>query len=383
MIKIMVITDCLTQAGSFWRSGGWLSQLLRDYKNEFMWTWYSPERAASGGISWAEFRSNDWVFMHRPCLEHHVGILQRAQDLGLKVIVDYDDWLLDIPFDNETHTTYANPGIRRNMEIIIKQADVITTSTRQLRSLLTQIRGQSDVVLCPNGLPIDWFDRWRKRYTKPRDSKSVTVAWRGSKHHQMDLFHMRDAIVNASKRFENLKFKFVGYLPWFLVRSVENVFSSELHIPDGQDWEVRPPTEVTHYFKNIIDVSPDVVICPLANTMFNRAKSSIAWQEAMWSGARQVIAPDWEEWRQPGVMNYIPNDQGSFEHNLTEAILKQQEMNYDDAGWLKIKDFYNLSKINVIRYLIFTQPNVKAALVKASQMESQWYSETLKLDRKS
>lgn len=346
-----------------------------------MWTWVSPEKAGSGGISWAEFRSYDWVFMHRPCLDHHVGILQRAQDLGLKVLVDYDDWLFDIPVDNETHATYAHPNIRRNMEIILKNADAVTTSTRQLRGLLTQIRGQSDIVLCPNGMPIDWFDRWRKRYLKPRDPKIITVAWRGSKHHQMDLFHMRDAIVNTSKKFENLKFKFVGYLPWFLVRPVDNVFESELHIQDGDEWEMRPPTEVTQYFKNIIDISPDIIICPLANTMFNKAKSSIAWQEAMWAGARQVICPDWEEWRQPGAMNYIPNDQGSFEHVFTEAILKQQEMNYKEDGWVKIQDCYNLTKINVIRNLILRSPNVKAALQQAAKMEVNWYADSIKLDR--
>ncbi len=375
MIRIAVMTDDLTQAGSFWRSGGWLSQMVREY-DDIQWTWFSPERVASGQIPWSELRCYSWIVLHRPCLSQHVGMLMRAQDLGIKVMVDYDDWLHHVPIDNRTHTTYVNPEIRKNMDIIIKHADVVTTSTRQLRDLLTPIRGQADIVLCPNALPLDWFERWRKKYSKPRDPNVVNIAWRGSEHHQADLLTMRDAIVNVSHKFENIKWKFIGFLPWFLIEQVHNVFDKQLHIPDGFDWENRPPNEVTIYFKNVMDVSPDIVIVPLANTMFNKAKSNIGWIEGMWAGARTIVAPDWEEWRQPGVMNYIPNDPGSFEHMLTEAIIKQKENRYDDDGWAKIKHVYDLSKINVIRKMILTQPNVKGALQKVAQMETEWYKES-------
>lgn len=372
--RIMVCTDDLVMAGSFWRSGGWLSQLIRDYPNEFHWTWYDPNRVASGGIPWTEFRCNDFLFMHRPCLPQHVATMQRAQDLGVKVIVDYDDWLWDIPIDNATYATYAHNEIRNNLDFILRNADIVTTSTRQLRTLLNSIRKRDDdIILAPNALPIEWFDRWREVYAKPKKDETINICWRGSQHHQKDLLHMRDAIVSINNKFDGIKFKFIGWLPWFILNEVPNVFHAVLENPDKNDWENRPSTEVTLYFKNVIDTSPDIVIVPLFDSMFNRAKSSIAWQESMWAGAKTVVAPDWEEWKQPGVLNYKSNDGASFEEVLSQAIVDHKnKKEFDDSGYEKIRKVYSLSKVNTIRYLMLTK-GVHAAKSKSQELENLWY----------
>jgi hypothetical protein len=380
MVRIMVMTDDLTMAGSFWRSGGWLSQLLRDEPDDFHWTWYRPDAVASGNISWAEFRSNDIVFMHRPCLPQHVGMMQRAQDLGLKVWVDYDDWLWDIPIDNETFMTYETPNIRQTLDMIVKHADIVSTSTRQLRSLLNIVRGGNDVLLTPNALPLDWFNRWRERYMKPRDPNKTVIAWRGSRHHQRDLLHAREAIINVSKQFPNLHFEFIGFFPWFIAQETEGVLPGSV-IANNEEgsatFKNRPPTEVTLYFKHIIDSAPDIVMTPLYDSMFNKAKSNIAWIESMWAGAKSVIAPDWEEWRQPGVELYKPNDMKMFEETLGRQIERHKtgELDRPESGWHKIQHHYSLSKINQIRLAALTKP-LKSALMLSAQMEPQWYSDS-------
>jgi hypothetical protein len=42
---------------------------------------------------------------------------------------------------------------------------------------------------------------------------------------------------------------------------------------------------------------------PLHVSDFNRAKSNIGWIEAVHAGAI-TVAPDFQEWRRPGVINY-------------------------------------------------------------------------------
>ena len=50
-------------------------------------------------------------------------------------------------------------------------------------------------------------------------------------------------------------------------------------------------------------ISPKYSVFPLVDTPFNRAKSNIAYLEAIMCGAI-IVAPDWQEWRHPGVINY-------------------------------------------------------------------------------
>ena len=46
-----------------------------------------------------------------------------------------------------------------------------------------------------------------------------------------------------------------------------------------------------------------LAVVPLKDNLFNHAKSNLAWIEATCAGA-MTLAPDWPEWRRPGVSNY-------------------------------------------------------------------------------
>jgi hypothetical protein len=373
MQRILMLTDDLIQAGSFWRSGGPLSELLRNNPSEFSLTWHPPEKVAAGAISWTELRMHHWVFMHRPCLPHHTGIVQRAQDLGVKVWVDYDDHLFAVPLDNETHSTYASPNVLGAIDFILKSADVVSTSTLHLHRVLTKVRKTNDILYCPNAVPIsNWWGRWKESFDKQhKDAKKehVQILWRGSRHHQRDLMHMRNAIVNISNKYKNLKFHFVGFLPWHMLSNVDGIFESKLDDTNGISH--RPPNEVTLYFKNVLATRPDIVIVPLVDNDFNRAKSNIAWVEGAWAGGH-VIAPDWDEWKRPGVSNYKPNDAGSFEF-VFDQVMDQLAQSKLSNGWEYICENYNLNVVNEIRKLRF-QGFRSHAEVKSQELMTKHYT---------
>ncbi len=62
------------------------------------------------------------------------------------------------------------------------------------------------------------------------------------------------------------------------------------------------------YMGALVSLAPWLVIVPLADTLFNRSKSNLAWIEATTAGAL-TLAPDWEEWRRPGMVTYKDAEQ--------------------------------------------------------------------------
>ena len=73
---------------------------------------------------------------------------------------------------------------------------------------------------------------------------------------------------------------------------------------------------------------------PLADHPFNRSKSNIAYLEAIYSGAI-CVAPDWDEWRHPGVLTYTGKE--SFQAQLQRAItMPADEL---DAEWRRGRDY--------------------------------------------
>jgi len=108
-----------------------------------------------------------------------------------------------------------------------------------------------------------------------------------------------------------------------------------------------PPQEPITYFKTIYDLRPTVLIVPLKDCEFNKAKSNIAWIEGVFSGGI-ALAPDWEEWKRPGCITYSSPDDfmNKLERILSGRIDVARERK---AGWDYIRTELNLSRVNRLR----------------------------------
>ncbi len=117
----------------------------------------------------------------------------------------------------------------------------------------------------------------------------------------------------------------------------------------------------TEYIRSMKTLEHAIQIVPLADTLFNRCKSNIAWIDASQVGAR-TVAPDWEEWRKPGVTGY--GEFGTFKECVQTLINDPETLIPDPSGWSYVVENLTLSQINRMRKAILDALLVKRAKIR-------------------
>lgn len=338
-------------ATSLYRGVGPLQSLRRRMGRDI-------EMRIGGDVNWGTLKGIDAVFMQRPAMDSHVQILNMAHANRKPVWVDYDDDLYHVPFNNRTFKLYSNPKIQNNISTLIAKADVLTVSTPQLaetfRAILEQIgRAQQKepglklspgkIHVVPNAYDIEHLDPLSDA-TKAPHQRNI-VCWRGSGTHDKDLMAFTPEICKAVGRHLDWTYNFVGEPFWWTMEQLDQV--KGVKPTTVIQTETIDPIEYFNFLKNTL---PALMIVPLEDCPFNRAKSNIAWVEATHAGA-VTLAPDWPEWQRPGIINY--KDAYDFELKL-ETFLRGG--NDGMALWKQSRDFIlenlTLSKVNMLREVI-------------------------------
>lgn len=269
--KMMIITHIPASASSFYRAFGPLSELRPEG-----WSLHKP----TDQFDWSDLVQNDVIFFHRPTDSMQLKIMEQSKSMGRKIWVDHDDNLLDVP--------PRNPGgeyARKNTEFIqecIRLADIVTTSTPDLMNLYKQYNDHVKVI------PNSYWLRGMGEIPETSNNCNDIIFWRGSPTHMDDLASQAESMASLSKE-ESWQWRFVGevnYVTLFMRNCV-----------------ISPSVPLASYFQMIKSIKPSLWIYPLEDNDFNKGKSNIAWIEATVSGS-VVIAPDFPEWRRPGVINY-------------------------------------------------------------------------------
>lgn len=318
-------------------------------------------------VNWATLKGVDAVFMQRPAMENHVKILKMAQANRKPVWVDYDDDLYRVPLNNRTHRLYSRTDVQNNISTLIAKADVVSVSTPQLAANFAEILQQiarakqvdpelklnpSKIVLIPNAYDTEHLDPLSDASKAPVQHQ--LVCWRGSGTHDKDLMTFTPELCRVVKRHLDWTFNFVGEPFWWTLEQldqVEGIKPTSVIVTDSID-----PIDYFGFLKKTL---PALMIVPLEDNPFNRAKSNIAWVEATHAGA-VALAPDWPEWQRPGIINY--KDPADFEAKL-ESFLRGE---IDGAAhWRKSRDFIlenlTLPKVNRLRELIVRDLMEKSA----------------------
>ena len=108
-------------------------------------------------------------------------IARRAKEAGIKIVFDIDDRLDAIPEGNQAASVYGNPEKQREMDDMIRLADVVTVSTAPLGVNMKE-RGAKRVMVLPNRLTANVMPR--KHPSNPAYTK---ILWAGSPTHKRDL----------------------------------------------------------------------------------------------------------------------------------------------------------------------------------------------------
>lgn len=244
--------------------------------------------------------------------------------MNIPVWIDVDDFMLDVPAGNPAFELLALN--RENIIKMIALADIVTVTTGMLKQQLLPYNKNIRVI--PNALDDQIC---RKRSTETGRQK--IILWRGGDSHVPDLMRYARIIDKMMKNYPDWDFKFMGFLPWFYDNHVNLSYV--------------PYTDQIFYFHNLVSTQALALHVPLQDNLFNRCKSNIAWIEATYAGA-VTIAPAWDEWKMPGVLNFKDDDEY---FNLVSKVIAGDidTRKMVERSWSYISDKLLLSNVNKLR----------------------------------
>ena len=306
-----------------------LTTLGKTYPNDFNLD-YARE------ISFSVAMKYHLAFFQRPSTGSELEAIKIFKRLGIPVIVDYDDLLFSLPTDNPAYQAYMNKQTQETIISIMRAADCIWVSTKELKRCiqLPHASLNEKVFVIPNCLDDTHLLIGDKK--SPPEKRTPSVLWRGSPTHERDVMEYAREITECSQD-TRYSFVFAGWNPWFLtdvMKQNQAMVSGALPVGEFMDF--------------IYGNAPRIGMVPLHDSRFNRCKSNIAWLEMTWAGAA-VLAPDWEEWKKPGITTYSNSD--DFKIGLQSLLQSHPDrlLELNKMSWDHIQENFILSKVNHLR----------------------------------
>ena len=306
-MRILLLTENRQDATSFYRGAGIVNDLAGKSKaviDVFNWDEIN--------LDWSLFALFDLVYMQRPLTKTAVDTAVYLKLIGKRIWIDWDDDYLNIPVYH--FYVLQLQSYRENIIALAGMADIITVTTKALYDVYSELN--SNIRIIPNAIPQSLF-------RKVNYDNSGGVFWRGSHLHFPNVMHYANELQQLIN--SGIKIKFMGLNPFFL-----------------NSYVMLPEMELYNYLEHYKKISPKFSFVVLIDNKFNRGRSNIAWLEATMSGT-VCLAPDWEEWTHPGIINY---------NSREDFIAKFTEMNEAD-----LKDHYEMSFDYISENLILENVN--------------------------
>lgn len=276
---------------------------------------------------WTYLSAADVLILQRPFRQDHVYAAQMAKELGLKVIVDYDDYLFEVPIENRSYLLYSKQETQTHMRNCITLADKVTVTTKELAVI-----DDTKCVVIENGFD----ERWMRKYKKTEMRLSSNFCWRGTDTHSRDILTVKSEILDIYNTHKDISFFFYGYFPADILEHMDQKRFRSLSLPKAE------------FINSLSKTDSSIGWIPLVNNKFNRSKSNIGWIELTHSG-HVVLAQDLDEFKRPGVVTY--SDAKDF-RDKSELLIK--DSGYRKKKWEESKDYLwsnlTLQRINQKRY---------------------------------
>ncbi len=131
-MKLLASYLNLADASSYYRGSGVFGEMHRE----------DLDIIESEAIHWTCLKKAEKYFIQRPFMSRHVEAIESAQNLNRKVIIDYDDLLIDIPNHFEflkklkKNNNITKYDIGENVIKCLNLADLVIASTEHLKAEL-------------------------------------------------------------------------------------------------------------------------------------------------------------------------------------------------------------------------------------------------------
>lgn len=326
-MKVLAICPIPQDGTAWWRVISPLSVLREQSMGAF-------DFEVMSNVDHVQISKCDLLLLQRPVRPEDLAYMQVAKRQGIPVVVEYDDDYTGVPANNPRMLAYMVPDVQQRVRELLSGADLVITSTPELKMRWRQFNKR--IAIVPNA----WDDRFHVERGADR-LPTLNIMWRGGDSHNHDLEQFAQAMVRAAWEGDPALWHFVGSSMWNIHDKMPPASMTEY-----------PFTDVISYFNLLGQLRPNILIVPLADTPFNRAKSNISVMEGAWAGAA-VLAPDWEDWRIDGVTTY--RNASEFGMKLVELTKKPRAelAALADATWAKVRDNMLVSRANKLRSAMF------------------------------
>jgi len=239
----------------------------------------------------ADLRPADLIVLLRPNLSPGLmDVLTAAKRAGKRVVIDLDDDFYAMPPDHPgyAHVGPGNPAAIARLDQALAAADLVTVAT----PLLAERYGPAaqHVALVPNG----WSSA-NPLWAKPNPlRRTVNIGWAGTPTHSQDLALVRRDLIRLMREMPEVQLVLAGdpdlFAAFSAVLETRRLFVPMMPFADY-------PFTLAYF---------DILIAPLRDTAFNRAKSDIKLLEA---GIRRIpwVASDLPAYRAWGAGGLLVN----------------------------------------------------------------------------
>lgn len=192
----------------------------------------------------------------------------KASNPNLKIVYEQDDNLFDLHRSNPAYEYYNMRETVNTIKEFYKISDAIIVSTEPLREQLKEYIKDKPIYVVPN-----LINTLRFKPVEKRQKDYIEITYGGGDSHTEDFKEIYDEIRYLLGRYDNLRLKFVGFVPPFLDIPLDRYTREEWGTIDS-------------YAKAIADT--DINIAPLKKSRFNDSKSNIKMAESASCGVPAV-----------------------------------------------------------------------------------------------
>ena len=265
-MRVLIIEPPALGAVGYWR----LYQPLQAMRQSFNNFDFDVKQDFKEG----ELMMYDWLILARPSKPIEMEMIATAKKLGVKVAVDYDDDLFNIPIMHPAFDTFNDPERKQVIATAAVTADVLWCSTQSIKDSI----GLDKAIVIPNAIPLYWLPEKPAPITK-------SAGWRGQPTQYTDVVLQGW----ASGWYDRIKdmpdmWHWMGWKPWPL--------------SPGTQHKVEKGTSIVKYLDYVKNAGINLMWKPLLPSVFNDGKSNIAWLEATMGGGACVTnyagKPGWE-----------------------------------------------------------------------------------------
>ena len=214
-------------------------------------------------------------------LEFVKWLRKLSDQQGFRMIYEIDDICFheDIPDYNKYKTAFTDPKIRQSSQAIMEMCDEMTVTCPFMRDYYASKTNNKNVTVIPNFMPKFWIggksdiNRTMESYEKNKRKPRILYAGSGAHFDVENRTKFRDDFEHVNQvirqTVDKYQWVFMGAHPLPIRDLIQN----------GKV-EFHPWKRLYEYGQGLYDLNVNMVVAPLQDSTFNRAKSDLKYIEA-------------------------------------------------------------------------------------------------------